>query len=120
MSAVEKDLLIEQGATFKHTFIRRDSAQTPISLAGFEARLHIRDSIEDINFLKELTTANGGIVLEAGGATGQIDLYMGATETSNITWVSGVYDLELVETADPENVSRLVKGVFTVDPEVTR
>ena len=120
MPAVEKDLIIEQGATFTHTFIKRDAAKVAVSLAGFDARLQIREEITSSVFLLELTTANGGIVLEANSETGRIDLYIGATVTEGITWVAGVYDIELVETADPDNVARIVKGSFSVDPEITR
>lgn len=120
MAAVSKDLLIEQGATFTHTFIRRDSNQVGVSLSGFDARLQIREDIENSTVLLELTNANGGIILEAGGVDGKIELYIGATATELITWVAGVYDLELVETADPDNVVRLTKGSFVVDPEITR
>jgi len=120
MAAVEKDLLIEQGATFRHTFFRRDADKVAISLAGYEARMQIRESIDSDTVLEEFTTANGRITIEAGSETGRIDLYVGATDTEAMVWVSGVYDLELVETADPENVIRIVKGGFTVDPEVTR
>ena len=120
MAAVEKDLLIEQGAKFTHTFIRRDSEQVPISLSGFAALMHIREAIDSDNILETLSTSNGRIVIEAASETGRIDLIIGATDTAAMVWVSGVYDLELIEIADTENVIRLVKGGFTVDPEVTR
>lgn len=121
MPAGTLNLEIEQGARYLKVITWKDSDGVEISLAGYEARMHIRESIdaEDPPLL-ELTTTNGRIILEDGGNTGRVTLDVGADVTEVIDWVSGVYDLELVETADPTNVTRLIKGKVTVDLEVTR
>jgi hypothetical protein len=64
-----------------------------------------------------LTTENAGITL--GGAAGTITLSATATVTAALTApFSGVYDLELVSGGGV--VTRLLEGVATVSPEVTR
>lgn len=120
MSAGELNIEIEQGAKFLKTLRWKDALDAPISLAGFEARMHVRESKDADTILLELTTGNGKIELEPGGDTGLIRLYVGATETAALDWVAGVYDLEIVETADPENVTRLVEGKVKVSLEVTK
>jgi hypothetical protein len=63
-----------------------------------------------------LTTENGGITL--GGAAGTIAIVAAATSTGDITFKRGVYDLEMISASGI--VTRLIEGVVTVTPEVTR
>lgn len=120
MPAAQYDIVIEQGAKYLKVFSYKDEDGVAVPLTGFEARMHIREALDSTGILLELTTANGRIILEEGGNTGEIKLYIGATDTEVIDWVAGTYDLELVETADLDNVIRLLKGSVEVDLEVTR
>lgn len=119
MTAVRQNLVIEQGATFSFNinWIQEDET-TPVDLTGFTARMHIRDSVDALAFLREFTDANGRIVL--GGTAGTIQLLMTATDTAALTFTEGVYDLELVDTAGSGDVTRLTYGGVEVRPEVTR
>lgn len=120
MSAAIKNLTIEKGARYFKTFIWRDKTKTPISLSGLSARMHIRENLEDAGFEIELTTTNGRIQLEAGAETGRIDLVLGATLTDALSITLGVYDLELYDQTDPDDVNRLMEGVVSIIEGVTR
>lgn len=122
--AAKLDLTIDKGSTFRHKlkWQTRDSLGviTDVDLTGFTAAMKIRLKRTDPDpALIELTTANGGIVLEAGGETGRIDLYISHTTTAAIDWSTGVYDLELTDAGGTGDVKRLVQGRVAVDQEVT-
>ena len=111
------DITINQGATFELTITWKDSAGTAINLTGYTARLNVRETYSSSTAVLTLTTENGGITL--GGAAGTITLAATATATAALTApFSGVYDLELV--SGGAVVTRLLEGVATVSPEVTR
>lgn len=111
-------LTIEAGATFARTLVWKDANGTPKPLAGYTARMQIRQKISDPEPVEELTTENGGITLTDPG---QIDLRIAASNTALLTIKSAVYDLELVDGSTvPETVTRLLQGTVTISPEVTR
>jgi hypothetical protein len=120
MSAAKRNLTIEKGAKYTKTFVWRDSAKSPIDISGLQARMQIRETLTSDAFAVELTTINGRIVLEAGGETGRIDLILGATITDAITITSGVFDFELYNDSDPDDVNRLIEGVVSIVSGVTR
>jgi hypothetical protein len=77
----------------------------------------VRETYSSASAILTLTTENGGITL--GGAAGTITLSATAIVTAALTApFSGVYDLELVSGGGV--VTRLLEGVATVSPEVTR
>jgi hypothetical protein len=110
------NLQINQGATFRHKFTRKDSKGRPNNFTGYVARLQARESVESDIAVITLTTENGGIVL--GGASGTISLYISDEDTALITTKKLVYDLELV--APNGDVIRVVSGSINVSFEVTR
>ena len=88
----------------------------PMDLAGYTARMQVRTKIGSTTFLTELTTENGGIVLNNTNKT--IKLLISATNTALIDWSKGVYSLELISGAGI--VYTLLTGNITVKNEVTR
>lgn len=88
----------------------------PVNLAGFTARMQIRSKLEDTVVIKELTTQNGGIIID--NTTKTIQLYMTATDTAALTFSTGVYSLELVSGSG--EVTQLITGTITLVKEVTR
>lgn len=87
---------------------------SPVDLAGFTARMTVKDKIGG-NTLLSLTTANGGIAIDNTART--ITLLVSATDTAALTWKKGVYDLELVSAGGV--VTALIAGTVTVTQEVT-
>jgi len=116
MAAGKLDLIIEQGATFRHHLDYLDQDENPIDLTGYDARMHIREHIEDDILLIDLSTINGRIALGAGHV-GAIDIEIDATTTANIDWERAYYDLEIEKDT---YVRRVIQGVIRVDKEVTR
>jgi hypothetical protein len=114
--AAKYNIKIEQGATYLMPQITwKDSTGAPINLTGYTAMMHIRGKIDDTDTLYELTTENGRIVL--GGVLGTVDINIPATDTTNFTWSSAVFDLELISGSF---VKRFLQGSVSVSKEVTR
>lgn len=89
---------------------------TPVSLAGYTARMTIKDVVGGTAQTSgTLTTSNSRIALDDTAKT--ITLTISATDTALIDWASGVYDLELVSGTGV--VTQLLKGNVTVEDEVT-
>lgn len=87
---------------------------TPVSLAGFTARMTVRDRVGGDELLS-LTTENDRIVISP--STNSISLRLTAVDSEELTFSRGVYDLELVSSTD--EVTRLVNGVIRIVKEVT-
>lgn len=120
MSAAQYEVAIEAGAKLARTFLYKDADGVAVPLTGFSGRMQIRESAESTTVLHEMTTANGGLIFEAGAVVGQIEMYIGATATEAFTFSKAVYDLEVVNDSDAEDVIRLLEGDATVSPNVTR
>ena len=128
MLAGTYNMLTEQGSTLYRVLsleypdlVGDPSGETylPWDLDGYTARMQVRRLIEDANFMIEITTENGGIDVEPLGEQGRIDLTMTAVQTAALD-SDGVYDLEIIDTGSTGTVSKVIKGTFTLVPEVTR
>lgn len=140
MTAV-RDLAMEQGSSFRFTFYIYDDLVDaggnvvlgtdglpqqglPRDFTGWTGRMQVRKS-HLTPVLVDITSAN--ITL---GPLGKVVIYAGADKTMGLLDVTGpdptkaiskgVYDLELVRTADLTDVDRLLMGKVTVSPNVTR
>lgn len=85
---------------------------TPVDLAGYTARLVVKDKVGG-SVLATLTTENGGILID--NATKTITITFSAAETAAFTWKKGVYELEMVKGAV---VTGLVVGTIKVSEEI--
>ena len=113
---ITENLVINQGEAFEQGFGWDDGDGNPKDLTGYTARMQIREDIDAATFILELTTENGRILL--GGATGDIDLYVSATDTAALDFDAAVYDLEIVP---PDGkVKRFAEGKVSLHREVTR
>ena len=120
MSAKE-NLTIRTGATFTKTWIYMDRDKVPITLSEYEARMMIRERIEDTAVLVSLTSSPAaGITLENNFSVGQIDVRIGADVTELLAFDRGVYDLEIYKPADLAEVIPLVDGAVILKEGVTR
>ena len=88
----------------------------PVDLTGFTGRMQIRQKLDDAAFIKELTTSNGGIIID--NTTKTIQLYISATDTAALSFQTGVYSLELVSSGG--EVTQLIAGNISLVREVTR
>lgn len=117
MPAFRLPITILKGETFRRQHVWKAGIPAlPVDITGCSARMQVRSVVDDATVLLELSTANGGIAL--GGAAGTITLQLSAAATTALTWVRGVYDLEI--TLSDASVRRLLEGSVKVKPEVTR
>lgn len=111
------NLTILQGATFRHDLTwKTGNPPDVVNLSGYLARMQMRAKVSDAVVLIELTTANGGIVLDP--LNGGIAIYISAADTASLAFKKAFYDLEMI--APNGDVIRLVEGIVIVSPEVTR
>lgn len=87
---------------------------TPQDLAGYTARMSIKDKVGGTEILS-LTTVNSRI--EIDDTAKEIRLSISATDTAAITAKTGVYDLELV--SGDGAVTAVLTGTVTFTNEVT-
>jgi hypothetical protein len=112
------NLLIKQGATFRVAMTWKDADGVVVPLAGLDAWLHIRSTIDSSDILFSLTTGEDERILLADTAP-NITLYISDEDTSGITeWNKGEQDI-LIEMSNGDR-RRLWKGIATVSPGSTR
>lgn len=127
MRAGTYNFTCEQGSTFSRLIEieQPDLVADPtgqifedFDLNGYTARMQVRRTIDSPTAMVTLTTENGGIAInQAPGSSNNLNIYMDNTVTATLL-SSGVYDIEIIN--DGGEVSRILQGVFTVSPEVTR
>ena len=111
MAAVT-NLVIDQGTTYSVTITVNDDTGSPRDLSGYTARAQMRRSY--------YTTSNTAFTVSVSNPPdGEILMSMPATTTTNLKAGRYVYDLELVS-ANANIVERIVEGIVTVYPEVTK
>lgn len=87
----------------------------PVDLTGYTARLQVREKLTSDIVLLELSTSNGGIVLNNTNKT--IRLVYSATNTALLTFTSGVYSLEMENSGV---VTTIMSGTISLVKEITR
>jgi hypothetical protein len=107
--ATKLNLFIDQGTDFSTTIEVADDAGDPIDLSTYTGRSQMR---------KHYTSTTYNSFTVAGNANGIITVSMNAATSANITGGRYVWDLELVSSGNV--VSRIVEGIVTINPEVTR
>lgn len=103
------NIVIDQGTTFSTTLTLTNDDGTYKDLTDYTVTSQIRKSYYT-NTYTDFTTAK--VNLE-----GEITLSLTATQTSSLKAGRYVYDVEIA--SDAETV-RVVEGIVTVTPEVTR
>ena len=117
MKGIKKTLECRQGKTFIHAFRLKSADGNIIELPGFSAFMHVRETIDSEDTVLELSTDNGGIVIDED--LGKVTLFISATDTASLTVGNYIYDVELVS---PDDVvyGPVIPSAFKVKPEVTR
>ena len=106
--ATKANITIDQGSSFTTTINLTDDAGNSLDLTGYSAESQIRRWYTS-NTATDFTTAL---------ANGVISLSLTANATSNLVYGRYVYDVKLT---DPANtVTRVVEGIVTVTPGVSR
>lgn len=103
------NIVIDQGTTFNTTYVIHNDADDPIDFTGYTANSQMRKAYSSSNSYAFNVSLN---------SNGQVTLSMSANTTGSITAGRYVYDVE-VEDANSVR-SRIVEGIVTVTPQVTR
>jgi hypothetical protein len=110
--AAKANIVIDQGADFSTTITVTDDAGDAVDLTNYTASGQIRKHY----------TSNTAYSFTASFAvprsSGQITLSLSRTVTSSMEAGRYVYDVEITSGANTR--SRLVEGIATITPEVTR
>lgn len=108
--ATKANLTIDQGATFSTSVTLTDDEDNPVDLTNYTGAAQIRKHYTSSTYTPFAVTL--------GGNTGSIILSLSATASGNLVAGRYVYDCEV--TANTGVVSRVVEGLITVNPQVTR
>ena len=109
--AAFSELAVEQGATFSTVINIEDTAGTALNLYAYSANSMMRKSYYSSSY--NTITAN-----VTGIANGEVTLSMTAANTANLT--PGRYVYDVIITSSTNVVTRVVEGIVTVLPSVTR
>lgn len=113
MSAGRYNIIIEQGALFSLPLEVQNSDGSAMDLSGYSGRGKVRTDYDSSTVLASFT-------IGTLDTTGIFTATIGATTTAAMTAGGAVYDIELVDFADSENVIRLIQGKATITPEATK
>lgn len=107
------ELFIDQGTTFNNIInLTDDTTNTPINIYGYSVSSQIRRSYYSANI-------TGNIVCTiTNTSNGEITMTITAANTSNIKPGRYVFDVKTTDTSN--TVSRVLEGIITVNPSVTR
>lgn len=108
--ATKANIVIDQGTTFSTSISLTDENGDAIDLTGFTGRSQMR---------KHYTSSNSqSFTVTLNSSEGTVGLTLTSSQTANLVPGRYVYDVEVVSAANV--VSRIVEGIVTVTPEVTR
>ena len=110
--AAKANIVIDQGADFSSTITVTDDAGDTVDLTGYTASGQIRKHYTS-NTSYNFTTSFG-----VPRTNGLLTLSLSRATTANIEAGRYVYDVEITSAANTR--SRLVEGIVTITPEVTR
>lgn len=108
--AIKANIVIDQGSTFQTTVNVTDVDENVVNLTGYSANAQMRKHYTSLTSYQFTTTISP--------ALGVVTLAMTANTTNTIAPGRYMYDCELT---DPNGaITRLIEGIVTVTPGVTR
>lgn len=108
--AIKANLIIDQGSTYSTVIDITDDNDAPIDLTGYTGSAQLRKHYSSSNstpFTVSISPSDGGVSLS-----------LTSTQTSALRAGRYVYDVELTNASNV--VSRIVEGIVTITPQVTR
>jgi hypothetical protein len=108
--AIKANLVVDQGATFSATIDLTDVSNNVFNLTGYTVAAQMRKNYASstaVNFVGSHSSADGEIFLS-----------LTANTTSTIEPGRYLYDVEI--TSSGGTITRVVEGIVTVTPGITR
>lgn len=109
--ATKANIVIDQGATFEVELDLTDENGDVLPITGYTANAQMRKWYTSSNSMVFTTSLDP--------LNGKVNLSLTANQTATLTAGRYVYDVELTE-PNAGTVSRIVEGIVTVTPNVTR
>lgn len=109
--ATKANLVIDQGTTYSTTLNLTDDNGDALNLNGFVANSQIRKWYTSSVAVPFAASINADV--------GTITLSLTSSQTNNLVAGRYVYDVEITEIST-NAISRVVEGIVTVTPGVTR
>ena len=106
------NIVVDQGTDFATTITVRDNSGVAINLTNYAGHGQIRQHYTST------VAHNMQIVFEDPRTNGQLTMKLSRVQTANLASGRYVYDVEVTDSANTR--SRLVEGIVTVTPQVTR
>ena len=111
--AAYAELYLDQGTTFNNIInLTDDLTNAYINVSGYVVRSQMRRSYFSANVSANI------VCTITDAANGEITMSLPAANTSALKAGRYLYDVEVVDTAG--TTSRILEGIITVTPEVTR
>lgn len=111
--AAYTELIMDQGATFRNVInLTDDITNVPINISGYTVSSQIRRSYYSVNATANITCTISNY------ANGEITMTMTAANTALIKAGRYLFDLETVD--EYGTVNRVLEGIITVTPQITR
>ena len=106
------ELNMDQGATFNVDIDLTEANNAPINVTGYTFSSSIRKS-----YYSSRVTANLVVTIQ-NAANGNVKLSLAAANTANIKAGRYLFDVKQVDTSNV--TSRVVEGIISVNPQVTK
>lgn len=108
--STKANLFIDQGTTYVTVLTLTDEDGNILDLSNSNAASQIRKSYS--------SSVAAEFDASVNSTTGEITLSLTANQTGNLVAGRYVYDVELTDAAN--SITRIVEGIVTVTPQVTR
>ena len=107
--ATKVNLVIDQGSTFTTSITFNDDTGNAINFSSYTGQAQMR---------KHFSSSNSTSFSVSLTSNGVVTLSLTANQTGNLVAGRYVYDLEVTDNSN--QISRLIEGIVTVTPNVTR
>jgi hypothetical protein len=106
------ELTLDQGTTFESTLDLVADDGSAVNVAGYLFSGQIRKSYYSSNATANLT------ITVSDAANGNLTISLNSATTANIAAGRYLYDVKMTDTAN--TVTRIVEGIITVTPQITK
>lgn len=106
--ALKRHISIDQGSTFSETISAKNANGVDITVTGYSSNAQLRKYYSTNTYISFNTTVN----------TNTVTISLTALQTANI--IAGRYLYDVVVTSPSNTVTRIVEGIATINPSITR
>jgi hypothetical protein len=106
--ATKANLIIDQGADFSNEILLTDESGSPLDLSNYSV----------VSQIRKWYTSSNSVLFDSSIVNGAVVLTMNAETTSTLTSSRYLYDVVIINPAN--TVTRVVEGIITVNPSITK